>query len=144
MSTNNGSPSVLPEQEFLTVKQTAEFLNVSPSLIYKLCMEQKLDHYRFGDGDSAIRVDRNGLMEFIKRRLVKKEDASQEYDVDSRTGKRLPYVFEYLGGGPRRMRQCGATTKAGTPCKMLTEEDRCHLHRKKSEQQLENGDHHPR
>lgn len=136
MSTKDTSLPTVPEQEFLTVKQTADFLNVSVSLVYKLCVEQNLDHYRFGEGDSAIRIDRNGLMKFIKRRHVKKHEAVEEDEVTRRSGRRVPYVYKYLGGGPRRMRPCGATTKSGTPCKMLTEEDRCHLHRKRSEQQV--------
>jgi excisionase family DNA binding protein len=140
MTKNDDSLPALPEQEFLTVKQTAEFLNVSASLIYKLCVEQKLDHYRFGDGDSAIRIDRSGLMEFVKRRHLKKDEAPQQDENAPRRGKRTPYVYQFLGGKPRRMRQCGATTKAGTPCNRLTEEDRCHLHRGKSERLVEQED----
>ena len=90
LTTNNGPMPALPKQEFLTVKETAEFLNVSASLIYKLCVEQELDHYRFGEGDSAMRIDRNGLMEFIKRRHVKKHEAAEEYDVAPRTSRRVP------------------------------------------------------
>jgi excisionase family DNA binding protein len=39
-----------PGTEFLTVKQTAEYLNVSPSIVYRLCLTRRLSHYKFGEG----------------------------------------------------------------------------------------------
>jgi len=44
-----GTPSSIhPKPKFPTVKKIAEFLNVSESLVCKLCKTQKLRHLRFG------------------------------------------------------------------------------------------------
>jgi excisionase family DNA binding protein len=40
----------------VNVRQAAEQLEVSPSLIYSLCASGKLGHYRVGLGRGAIRI----------------------------------------------------------------------------------------
>jgi len=40
----------------LTVKQAAARANVSPSLVYQWCQEQRLAHYRFGTEGKRGRI----------------------------------------------------------------------------------------
>ena len=44
------------EPVFLTVKQAVRNLNVSLSCVYQLCSIGKLPHYKFGDGQGAVRI----------------------------------------------------------------------------------------
>lgn len=45
----------------LTVKQAAQRLDVSKSLVYALCAEGRLKHYRVGIGRGTIRIDESDL-----------------------------------------------------------------------------------
>jgi len=127
MNTDCPQP-VLPEQEFLTVKQTAQFLNISASIVYRLCITKKLAHYRFGEGAGAIRISRAELLEFIKRCHVEERDEGVRVVVPPR--RATEYVFfKHLDFRPTH--PCGAVTKAGKPCPNLSTGERCHLHRKK-------------
>ncbi len=45
----------------LSVKQAAQRLNVSKSLVYALCAEGRLKHYRVGIGRGTIRIDESDL-----------------------------------------------------------------------------------
>lgn len=116
-----------PDKEFLTVKQAAAFLNISASIIYRLCITKKLAHYRFGQGGGAIRINRAELMDFLKRCHV--EDRNGQARLTAPPQK-TPYVYQVLDFRPKHA--CGAITKAGTPCTQRTKEERCHLHRKKN------------
>lgn len=122
----DGSRPVPPDCEFLTVKQTAEFLNISASNIYKMYITRKLAHYRFGEGAGSIRINRADLTEFIKRCHVEEQEGEVRVVAAHRT---TPYVYQCLDFRP--MHPCGAMTKAGTPCTHRTREERCHLHLKK-------------
>jgi len=48
----------------LTVKQAAERLGISASLVYGLCAAGKLRHERFGLGRGCIRISEEALLEF--------------------------------------------------------------------------------
>jgi excisionase family DNA binding protein len=67
-------PGVSDEPEFLTVKQAARHLNISPGCIYRLCSTGKLPHYKFGDGQGAVRIARGDLLEFVRGCRVEKRD----------------------------------------------------------------------
>jgi excisionase family DNA binding protein len=122
--------SIHPEPKFLTVKEVAEFLNVSNSLIYKLCTTQRLRHFRFGDDRGAIRVGRAELEEFVKRCKIEKRVPTPKSHCPK--GQRLssPSGFIHLDFRPKHA--CGAKTKAGTSCCMIAKEEKCHSHRSKS------------
>src|SRR5262245_45675544 len=77
MTANSDSPLAFSEQEFLTVKQTAVYLNVSASIVYQLCITGKISHYRFGEGRGAIRVKRTDLEKFIEQCKVDKQPEEQ-------------------------------------------------------------------
>jgi excisionase family DNA binding protein len=51
----------------LTVKRTAEMLNVSPGLIYALCATGKLEHERYGLGRGTIRIREDAIQDFQNR-----------------------------------------------------------------------------
>ncbi len=125
VSQDDNRQTMMPDQEFLTVKQTAEFLNISASIIYKMCITKKLAHYRFGEGAGAIRINRTDLMEFMKRCHVEEREGGIRFVAPQKT---TPYVYQCLDLRP--MHPCGAITKAGTPCTRRTREERCHLHLK--------------
>ena len=112
--------------KFLTVRQAARQLNISPSLVYRLCETRRLRHFRFGEGRSAIRVDQADLDEYVRRSRID-ETETPEAERPARLAKPTSgYVFRCLDFRP--IRACGATTKAGTPCPMRTRDERCHLH----------------
>lgn len=120
-----------PEQEFLSVKQTAKYLNISASTVYGLCITNKLPHYRFGDGSGAIRVNRVELMEWVKRCRVEERAGKTHVEVTPRRHTKLRFLRHI---DLRPTHPCGAITNAGTPCPLPTKEEHCHLHRKKSDQ----------
>ncbi len=113
-----------PELEFLTVKQTAKYLNMSPSTVYSLCETKRLTHYRFGEGSGGIRVNRQELMEFVQRCRVEERQGELHVNITQR-----PYVLKHIKLDRPPSHPCGATTNAGTPCPLMTREERCHLHR---------------
>ena len=49
----------------LTVKQAAERLNCSPSLVYELCAKGRIRHVRIGFGRGTIRIVEEALVEFL-------------------------------------------------------------------------------
>jgi excisionase family DNA binding protein len=55
----------------LTVKEAAERLHVSPSLLYALCSRRAIAHERFGLGRGAIRISEEALAEFQERCRVR-------------------------------------------------------------------------
>jgi excisionase family DNA binding protein len=111
----------MPAPQYLTVKQVAECLNVSPSLVYRLCDSGKLRHHRFGAGRGAIRVGRADLDEFVLSSRIDEQD-----DCPRRDHRPEPVVFKHLDLRPKHA--CGATTKAGTPCTVPTRGERCRRH----------------
>lgn len=118
------------EQEFLTVKEAAKILNVSSSLVYGFCEQQRLGHYRFGHGRGAIRIKRSELMEFVKGCRVEEGAFAAPAPRSYVSAKPEPYVLKHLSLEPLPdLHPCGATTKAGTPCAVMTRKKRCHLHR---------------
>ncbi len=54
----------------LTVKQTAERLNVSQNTIYSLISNGKIPCHRIGLGRGAIRIAEADLAEFLQQSLV--------------------------------------------------------------------------
>jgi excisionase family DNA binding protein len=129
MSTDSGPKASPPDLEFLTVKQTAEYLNVSASIVYRLCVTGKLGHYRFGGGNGAIRVRRADLQEFVQRRKVEKKaegPGAEGGRPRDRSGPKLVYARLDL----RPKHTCGAVTNAGTPCTHRTRDRHCHQHHK--------------
>lgn len=122
-------PIPLPlEPEFLTVKQTAKYLNVSQGCIYRLCITKKLSHYKFGEGRGAIRINRAELLEFVQRcRIEEREAISHCEDRPRRAIKNSKYVYKHLRLEPEH--PCGALTSAGTPCARMTQDERCYQHK---------------
>lgn len=53
----------------LTVKQVAERLGISPSLVYGLCSAGKIRHERHGLGRGCIRVPEDALDEYRRGRI---------------------------------------------------------------------------
>ena len=121
------TPGVSDEPKFLTVKQSARRLNVSVGCVYRLCAIGKLPHYKFGDGQGAVRIARDDLLEFVRGCRVERRDAdARTGGPGRRTGVRGGYVFRHLD--LRVKHACGAVTRAGTPCTMPTRDERCHHH----------------
>lgn len=113
--------------KFMTVRQAARQLNISPSLVYRLCETRRLRHFRFGEGRSAIRVDKADLDEYVRRSRIDVTETQPDSERPARRAKPSGgYVFRCLDFRP--IRACGAVTKAGTPCPMRTRDERCHLH----------------
>jgi excisionase family DNA binding protein len=54
----------------LTVKQAAERLRVSPSLVYSLIAARELAHVRIGFGRGLIRISEESICEYEQRRSV--------------------------------------------------------------------------
>lgn len=115
---SQGNDNSLPE--FLTVKQAAEFLSISPSNIYRLCTTNKLSHYKFGDGRGAIRIKRTDLLDLVERCRVKDTGEIQ------RPVKSGSYVFKHLNFRPTH--RCGAMTARGTACTRMTRNENCSQH----------------
>jgi excisionase family DNA binding protein len=59
----------------MSVKQAAERLGVSPSLIYSLCAARKLRHFRVGVGRGTIRIPDDALEEVMKVTAAKTDVA---------------------------------------------------------------------
>ena len=53
----------------LTVKQVAERLRISPSLVYGLCAAGKIRHERYGLGRGCIRVAEEALDDYRRVRV---------------------------------------------------------------------------
>lgn len=58
----------------MTVKEAGKYAGVSPALIYQLCQEQRLAHYRFGtEGKRGkILIDPKDLDTFMKECRVER------------------------------------------------------------------------
>lgn len=120
-------PGVADEPEFLTARQAARHLNVSQGFIYRLCANGKLRHYKLGDGQGALRIRRDDLLEFVRGCRVEKRDADAGTGKPGhRPGTRGGYVYKHLDLRPKHA--CGAVTKAGTPCTVPTRGERCRRH----------------
>ena len=50
----------------LTVKEAADKLGVSPSLVYQLCKERKLRHCRIGLGRGKVLIPEEAIEDFLK------------------------------------------------------------------------------
>ncbi|MCA9028949.1 MAG: helix-turn-helix domain-containing protein [Planctomycetaceae bacterium] len=50
---------------FLTVREVAERLKISPSCVYQLVESGKLAHHRIGTGRGAIRISEDDLNNFL-------------------------------------------------------------------------------
>ena len=115
------------EPEFLTVRQVAEYLNVSLGCVYRLCTNNRLAHYTFGDGQGAIRIKRTDLLAFVQGCRIEPRQESRRDDTRSKKrGKRAEYVYKHLDFRPEHT--CGFVTQAGTPCTRMTKDDRCYQH----------------
>jgi excisionase family DNA binding protein len=62
----------------MTVQEAARTLEVSPSLIYKLCAAGRLGHRRIGLGRGAIRVDHEHIAAYLRRCEVEADGAIDE------------------------------------------------------------------
>lgn len=120
-------PNAADEPESLTVKQAARHLNVSPSCVYRLCSIGKLPHYKFGDGQGAVRIRRADLLDMIQGCRIEKEEGEAGTSRWQKPVKQSGYVFKHLF--VREKHACGAPTRAGTPCTRWTRDDRCRQHR---------------
>ena len=120
-------PNEADVSEFLTVKQAARHMNVSPSCVYRLCTANKLTHYKFGDGQGAVRIRRADLLDMIQRCRIEKQEGEARTGERRKPVKQTGYVFKHLF--VREKHACGAPTRAGTPCTRLTSDDRCRQHR---------------
>jgi excisionase family DNA binding protein len=121
----------LPEQEFLTIKQTAKYLNVSAAIVYRLVELKRLVHYRFGEGSGAIRINRHELLAFINQCRVGEKPGAFHIDIDHLRTRQAPIVVKHLRFDTPKPHPCGYPTKTGSPCELLTTEERCHLHKNK-------------
>ena len=106
----------LDESQFMTVKQDAKYFNVSPGCVYRLCITNKLTHYKFGERRGALRIGRDDMLAFVRSCQVVKREA----DVGSREERRKPwkqteYAYKRLDLRPKHA--CGATTMAGCPAR---------------------------
>lgn len=120
-------PIAAEEPEFLTVRQAARHLNVSPSCVYRLCTANKLTHYKFGDGQGPVRIRRSDLLDMIQDCRIEKEEVEAGTDEGRKPVKQTGYVFKHLF--VREKHACGETTRAGTPCTRITRDERCRQHR---------------
>lgn len=120
-------PNEADESEFLTVKQAARHMNVSPSCIYRLCSIGKLPHYKFGDGEGAVRIRRADLLDMIQGCRIEKEAGDAATGERRKPDRQTGYVYKHLDFRPKH--SCGGITKAGTPCTRMTRDERCRPHR---------------
>lgn len=111
-----------PVDQLLTVKQAAQFLNVSQSFVYEVCATNELSHYKLGQAGKSIRISRTDLDDFLRRCRVEKK----EKRVLVLSPVRSKYIPKHLD--PRPQHPCGAVTKAGTPCTRMTRDKRCPQH----------------
>jgi excisionase family DNA binding protein len=117
--------------EFLTVKQAALYLNVSPATLYSMCLTGKITHHRFGQGRGAIHIRKADLEDFIRKCRVEGSSAQPAIEPTSRSQHSVKHiVLRHLELRPSH--PCGAMTKAGTHCPLPTKDKHCHLHRKKA------------
>lgn len=120
-------PTARPEEpQFLTVKQAARFLNVSPSCVSRLYKTGTLSHVRFGNGRGAVRIARNDLLAFVRGCRVEKREARGIRKRREKIAMPVENTYEHLDLRPQHA--CGAHTKAGTPCKRVTPDKRCPQH----------------
>lgn len=54
----------------LTVGEAAERLSVSKQVVYLLCAERKLAHFRIGAGRGTIRIPEDSLASFLSTAFV--------------------------------------------------------------------------
>lgn len=120
-------PTARPEEpQFLTVKQAARFLNVSPSCVSRLYRTGTLSHFRFGNGRGPVRIARNDLLAFVRDCRVEKRGDAGASRRRERVTKPVEGIYEHLDLLPQHA--CGADTKVGTPCKRMTTNERCSQH----------------
>src|SRR3954470_24597205 len=81
---------------FLTVKQAAFHMNISPSCVCRLCSIGKLPHYKFGDGQGAVRIRRADLLDMIQGCRIEKEEGEVGTGGRRKPVKESGYVFKHL------------------------------------------------
>jgi excisionase family DNA binding protein len=57
--------------EYLSVKQVAQRLQISPAAVYELCAARRLPHLRLGLGRGTIRIRTEDLAAFLESCAVK-------------------------------------------------------------------------
>lgn len=67
-----------PTTKALTVREAAERLGLSPSLIYALCHRRQLRHERHGLGRGKILIPEDALEEYRRQRTVGVEAGAVE------------------------------------------------------------------
>jgi len=122
----NMQPTIPEQPEFLTVKQAACYLNISPSCVYHLCTTNRLTHYKFGNGRGAVRIRRDDLLEMIQACRIEKQEHVATNGKHHESAKQTGYVLKHIDLRPKR--ECGAMTRAGTPCTRMTRDERCPQH----------------
>ena len=60
-----------------TVRQAADALGISPSLMYDLCARKLIRHERIGLGRGTIRVPADAIQEYRRSRTVGVADATR-------------------------------------------------------------------
>ncbi|WP_158264859.1 helix-turn-helix domain-containing protein [Blastopirellula marina] len=68
-----------PADAPLTVKQAAEFLNVSPKTIYAACEAGTLRHLRIGEGRGTIRITKTDLESFRRQNQTDSKPLIKDY-----------------------------------------------------------------
>lgn len=68
----------------LTVKQTAERLGVSPSLVYSLIAARKLRFVRIGNGRGRIKVSEDAIGEYLARCTFEAKEEKEEKPLPER------------------------------------------------------------
>lgn len=69
----------VPTDGPLTVKQAAEFLNVSPKTIYAACEAGTLRHLRIGEGRGTIRITKADLESFRRQNQTDSKPLIKDY-----------------------------------------------------------------
>jgi excisionase family DNA binding protein len=77
----------------MTVREAADFLNVSAGTIYAICQSGTLPHLRIGVGRGTIRIRRRDLIRHAKR-ARQQSPASEPLPPKSTTGG----MFKHLDG----------------------------------------------
>ena len=53
-----------------TIKEAAQLLHISPSLLYRLCNSGQIDHVRYGLGRGTIRISAEAIQVFVRQSKV--------------------------------------------------------------------------
>jgi excisionase family DNA binding protein len=60
-------PTIDFDADVLTVKEASRLLRICPSLLYTLCAQRKIEHFRCGLGRGTIRITKQALRDYLDR-----------------------------------------------------------------------------